>query len=193
MVNRPAMAIGVAVGVAATALLTLAMGQAAEQAPAGDGDFGRWETLLGRCQLQWPPAGTGAPLTSGCLSMRLDQTIEGMLRVRFINGAAGSRFASEELSFAGLLLRQDQPMRCEHGACQPSWPLRLVVQGVATRRFDSRGLAAQLPSNQLARGSCRLDAQQVQCDAESRQGQRWLANAQLRSAPGDNGNARQRP
>ncbi|MEB3275510.1 MAG: hypothetical protein VKM92_00970 [Cyanobacteriota bacterium] len=142
--------------------------------------FGRWESVLSHCQLQWPATGPGnGANTSGCLKLRLDQSIEGMLRVRFINAAGGSRYASEELTFAGLLLKQDQPMRCRQGACDPTWPLRLRVHGVASRRFDGRGLAEQLPSNHLAKGSCELGPIQLTCQAVGPGGLNWQASASL--------------
>jgi len=151
----------------------------------GDKDtgFGRWESLLNRCKLHWPVTGAGNGATSsGCLKLRLDQSIEGMLRVRFINAAGGHRFASEELTFVGLLLKQDQPMRCRGGACDPIWPVRLMVHGVASRRFDGRGLAQQLPSNQLAKGSCELGPIQLSCQASGQNGQTWQASATLPGA-----------
>jgi len=160
----------------AAALLAMDQVLAAE---APDDGFGRWESTLHSCQLQWPRQGQQQPQQSPCLKIRLDQTIEGMLRVRFINGLASSRYASEELTFAGLLLQQDQPMRCQGGSCQPSWPLRLQVHGVASRRFDPRGLAEQLPNNQLAQGSCRLEATLMQCHARGSAGERWQASAQI--------------
>ena len=152
-----------------------------EIAPSDKQDgFGRWESVLSRCELQWPGTGVGnGANTSGCLKLRLDQSIEGMLRVRFINAVGGSRFGSEELTFVGLLLKQDQPMRCRQGACNPIWPLRLKVHGVASRRFDGRGLAEQLPSNQLAKGSCKLGPVQLSCQAAGQEGLIWQANANL--------------
>lgn len=156
----------------------LGMGQALAAEDSNDG-FGRWESPLQRCQLQWPRQGQQPPQESACLKIRIDQTIEGMLRVRFINGLASSRYASEELTFAGLLLQQDQPMRCRSGGCKPSWPLRLQVHGVASRRFDPRGLAEQLPHNQLAKGTCQLDAALLQCQARGAAGERWQARAQI--------------
>jgi len=165
----------------AAALLPLGQVMAAE---APDDGFGRWESPLQRCQLQWPRQGQQPPQQSPCLKIRIDQTIEGMLRVRFINGLASSRYASEELTFAGLLLQQDQPMRCRGGSCQPRWPLRLQVHGVASRRFDPRGLAEHLPHNLLAKGSCRLEAALLQCQARGSAGERWQASAQI-SDPGE--------
>jgi len=156
----------------------LTMGQVLA-ADAPDDGFGRWESPLQRCQLQWPRQGQQPPQQSPCLKIRVDQTIEGMLRVRFINGLASSRYASEELTFAGLLLQQDQPMRCRGGSCKPSWPLRLRVHGVASRRFDPRGLAERLPHNQLAKGSCQLEAALLQCQARGSEGERWQASAQI--------------
>lgn len=169
-------------GVSRMALLLaaglLGLGQALAAGTSDEG-FGRWESPLRRCQLQWPRQGQQPAQQSPCLKIRIDQTIEGMLRVRFINGLTSSRYASEELTFAGLLLQHDQPMRCRGGSCQPSWPLRLQVHGVASRRFDPRGLAEQLPNNQLARGSCQLDAALLQCQARGSDGERWQASAQI--------------
>ena len=159
-------------------------------APATQG-FGRWESALQSCQLVWSSGSQGPQQRSGCLSLRLDQTIEGMVRVRLINAAAGSRYASEELVFAGLLLRNAQPMRCQQGHCTPSWPMRIYIRGVATRHFDARGLASQLPSTELAQGSCYLEATALRCQAQSSNGQRWQAQARLSHAepggrkPGD--------
>jgi len=50
---------------------------------------------------------------------------------------------------------------------------------VASRRFNPRGLAEQLPNNQLARGSCQLDAALLQCQARGSDGERWQASAQI--------------
>ncbi len=146
----------------------------------GVSGFGRWESPLGHCQLVWPRQAQVTAAQSGCLSIRLDQTIEGMLRVRFISAAGNNRFASEELGFVGLLYKQDLPMQCQKGHCQPSWPMNLQVQGVATRRFDNRGLATQLPQNQLAQGRCRLSARNLWCEAQDGSGQQWRATAELR-------------
>ena len=170
----------------ATLLAAFALPAWAESPEAGG--FGRWESPLRRCALLWPepkPRQAGAASRNGtgnetgCLKLRLDQSVQGMLRVRFINAAGGSRFASEELTFAGLLLKSDQPMRCHKGECTPSWPLRMQVHGVASRRFDARGLAAQLPSNHLAKGSCSLGPDELSCQAKGPGGQHWQANAEL--------------
>jgi len=144
---------------------------------AADTSFGRWESELRHCKLSWPREASLGAQVSSCLSVRLDQTIEGMLRVRFINASNGGRFASEELTFVGLLLKQDQPMQCSKGLCRPQWPMRLQVQGVATRRFDQRGVALRLPLNQLAQGSCQLHATNLNCKAFDPSGLRWTAVA----------------
>lgn len=148
---------------------------------SGEG-FGRWETLLRDCRIEGQP--------DGCIRLRLDQTLEGLLRVRFISAADGGRYASQELIFAGLLLKQDQPMQCQQGQCTPQWPMRLQVQGVSERQFNPRGLAAQLPSIKLATGRCSLGPTRLHCQAEGRSGERWSARGQLnvvlptRSTPG---------
>jgi len=137
----------------------------------GAAGFGRWETLLRDCRVQGQ--------TEGCIRLRLDQTIEGLLRVRFISSAEGGRYASQELIFAGLLLKQDQPMQCQQGQCTPQWPMRLQVHGVSERQFNPRGLAAQMPSIRLAQGSCSLGPTRLQCQAKGRSGERWSASGDL--------------
>ena len=143
--------------------------------------FGRWETALRRCQLLWAREGNKPAQQSECQDMRLDQSIEGMLRVRFINTAPASRSASEEMVFVGLLHNQDRPMRCQQATCTPQWPMHLVLQSVTAQRFDGRGLAEHLPQVQLAQGRCLLEADQVQCEAQVDRGHRWRARAELRS------------
>ena len=84
-------------------------------------------------------------------------------------------------------------MVCQQGQCTPNWPLRIQVQGVASRRFDGRGLAAQLPRNQLAKGRCELGPRQLLCEAEAQPGQRWRASADLPGAAAPRRPATDRP
>jgi hypothetical protein len=163
-------------GVAAGAGLALLAATPAWLGAMEPEQVGRWESLLGRCQIQTPQ-----PEQSGCLRLRLDQSIEGLLRVRFINTGRGNRLAGNEVMFAGLLLQNHEPMRCREGSCTPQWPMRLQVHTVSTTRFDQRGLAQQLPSAKVARGECLLEARQVVCSAKGLQGEHWQARASHRS------------
>ncbi|MBM5802064.1 MAG: hypothetical protein FJ077_14840 [Cyanobacteria bacterium K_DeepCast_35m_m2_023] len=160
--------------------LAVALASLTLEAAWGDG-FGRWDTSLQHCQLSWSSDDRQSVVNSTCLAMRLDQSIEGLLRVRFINAAGSSRLASEELSFVGLLHKQDTPMVCSQGSCTPTWPIHLTLQGVTTLRFDSRGLAEQLPKVHLAQGRCRLEPPRLSCEAMTGTGHRWRAMATLRS------------
>lgn len=159
-------------------LMALALLQWPTAAARAEG-FGRWESPLRHCQLLWARDGDRPAQSSTCLALRLDQTIEGLLRIRFINATTGSRFASEELTFVGLLRKQDLPMRCTQGSCEPQWPMRVELQGITALRFDSRGLAEHLPRVHLGRGSCLLEPPHLLCDAQAERGQSWRARAEL--------------
>lgn len=140
-------------------------------------DFGRWERSTGSCRVgRLRPAGPGERALS-CRTLRLDQQLPGLLSVRFVVPIEGSRFASHQLVFAGVLLRSSAAMRCAQGRCEPRWPMRLQVSAVATAGFDGRGVATGLPQAQLARGNCRLDERSASCEARSRDGETWQGDA----------------
>lgn len=162
-----------------------------------DLDFGRWEATVTRCRLGITPAGSkpkpvrqpaaapsGAALLrpggeepEDCRTVRLDQQAAGLLTLRFIASGAGSRFASRQLTFAGVLEPGSVPMRCDEGRCEPQGILRVRISAVAQSGFDARGLALGLPQASLARGSCLVEGKSLRCQAEGGLGERWRAEA----------------
>ncbi len=138
--------------------------------------YGRWQMETQSCQLRRPPS----RLVVACSELRLEQNLEGLLSVRFIGAGQGDLIAREHLLFAGVL-EPDQPaMRCrQDGRCEPQWPTSLVVASVGDVRFNDRGLALGLPRTHLARGRCSLTRRSVRCEAASRSGEQWLAEAEL--------------
>lgn len=139
-------------------------------------DFGRWQTSPSRCEWQRGPS----RLWFDCQGLRLEQNLEGQLSVRFLAVGLREPIALEHLVFAGTLEQGQVAMRCDReGSCQPLWPARLTVATVATASFDQRGLALGVPRTRLARGHCQLERGLVRCQAWSRVGERWIAEASL--------------
>lgn len=142
--------------------------------PAAAEGFGRWETSLNQCQLEHRSADghrqSGEP---SCRSLRLDQTIEGLLSARFLaNG--------QELVFAGSLATGQRPMRCNNdGLCTPEWPTQLIVQTVAHAALDNRGLPVSMPRARVAKGQCTIQKRQIQCQAQAGDGEEWRASSAL--------------
>lgn len=138
--------------------------------------YGRWQMQTRSCQLRRPPS----RLPLSCSDLRLEQNLEGLLSVRFIAAGQGNLTAREYLLFAGVL-EPDQPaMRCsQDGRCEPQWPTSLVVASVADARFDDRGLVQGLPRTHLVRGRCALSRSEVRCEATTRSGEQWAAEAEL--------------
>ncbi|MCS5692385.1 hypothetical protein NZK33_10355 [Cyanobium sp. FGCU-6] len=150
--------------------------------------FGRWEQGLRRCRIErFPPGGAavsgappGANAAQNCQRLRLDQQLEGLLVVRWVSGAAGGRFASRQLVFAGLLDQASPPLRCNpEGACRPVGAMAVWVSLVAESGFDPRGLALGLPSSRRVQGLCRLEARHFHCEASATDGIRWRAEGSL--------------
>lgn len=141
---------------------------------AGSESFGRWEQTLNSCQILHQPADPGSkPPSQGCLKLRLEQNIEGLLSARFV--AAG-----EVMVFAGALAKGQLPMRCnQDGACKPQWPTKLVVSTVARGSLEASGLPAGLPLARLARGNCVIERNRIDCHALAADGEQWRAQSQL--------------
>ena len=141
---------------------------------AGSESFGRWEQTLNSCQIQHQPANIRSKQPSqGCLKLRLEQNIEGLLSARFM--AAG-----EVVVFAGALAKGQMPMRCnKDGACKPQWPTQLEVSTVASGRLEPSGLPAGLPLARLARGNCVIQEDRIDCHALAADGEQWRAQSQL--------------
>lgn len=153
------------------------------RAQAGVDAFGRWEQGLRRCRIErTAPGGAAAgsepasPSGQSCQRLRLDQQLEGLLVIRWVSGAAGSRYSSRQLVFAGLLDQASPPLRCNpQGVCRPAGAMAVWVSVVAESGFDPRGLALGLPSTRRVQGLCRLDARSFQCEASDPDGRRWRA------------------
>ena len=141
---------------------------------AGSESFGRWEQPLNSCQILHQPAdGRGKQPSQGCLKLRLEQNIEGLLSARFL--APG-----EVVVFAGVLAKGQLPMRCnQEGHCKPQWPTKMEVSTVASGRLDLSGLPAGLPEARLARGNCVIQPNRIDCHALAADGEQWRAHSQL--------------
>jgi hypothetical protein len=165
--------IGVAAGLGLLVTVTM---PAPAQAPADQGEFGRWETHLQRCQIV-ELVGAGPPAAlRGCQLLRLDQQTPGQLSVRFLSSWPEGRFTSSELVYAGVLELGSPAMQCRHARCEPRWPMRLLVSAVAPRGVDPRGPTMGIPLARMARGHCQLEKRRVLCQAGEPGGQRWEAS-----------------
>ena len=141
---------------------------------AGSESIGRWEQTLNSCQILHQPADLSSKQPSqGCLKLRLEQNIEGLLSARFVA-------AAEVVVFAGALAKGQLPMRCnQDGACKPQWPTQLEVSTVASGKLDPSGLPAGLPLARLARGNCVIQRNRIDCHALAADGERWTVQSQL--------------
>jgi hypothetical protein len=141
---------------------------------AGSESFGRWEQTLNSCQILHQPADFRSKQPSqGCLRLRLEQNIEGLLNVRFVG-------EGEVVVFAGTLAKGQLPMRCnQDGACKPQWPTQMEVNTVESGRVEPTGLPAGLPLARLARGNCLIQHNSIECHALAADGEQWRAQSQL--------------
>ena len=141
---------------------------------AGSESFGRWEQTLNSCQILHQPANSSSKQPSqGCLKLRLEHNMAGLLSARFM--AAG-----EVMVFAGALAKGQLPMRCnQDGACKPQWPTQVEVSTVASGRLEASGLPAGLPLARLARGNCVIQRNRIDCHALAADGEQWRAQSQL--------------
>lgn len=154
--------------------LAVALSSKAESSIANAGNFGRWETRLTSCQLQYRPTPTALlGVDQDCLKLRLEQSVEGQLSVRFM--ASG-----RDLIFVGTLAKGQRPMGCNgDGGCTPELPLKLLVSSVAEAAFKGSDLVRGIPRAQLARGECQIMPVKISCQAISPEGQSWSATATI--------------
>lgn len=141
---------------------------------------GRWETKLTNCSLVqgWQGLPEQLQHRQGCVRLRLEQNQEGLLSVRLINPAAHQPFGTQALVFGGQLERNQPAMRCSsEGRCEPQWPTRLEVTTVASNLFNDLGQSNSLPLGHLAKGSCQLEQQRLECQARDQSGRFWEARA----------------
>ena len=129
---------------------------------------------MNSCQILHQPANSSSKQPShGCLKLRLEQNMAGLLSARFM--AAG-----EVMVFAGALAKGQLPMRCnQDGACKPQWPTQVEVRTVASGRLEASGLPAGLPLARLARGNCVIQRNRIDCHALAADGEQWRAQSQL--------------
>ena len=140
-------------------------------------DFGRWEGGLRRCRIASTSRQASQQQTSSCRVLRLDQQMEGLLTVRFLQPAGSGTFLDRQLVFAGVLEEGTRGMPCQASRCEPRWPLRLRVSAVGQAGFGEAAAALGLTRAQLASGHCQLDGRAFRCEAVGSQGERWQAEA----------------
>lgn len=142
-------------------------------------DFGRWERNLRRCRIvgtSTHQAQTPPPQTT-CRVLRLDQQMEGLLTVRFLQPGSTGTFVDRQLVFAGVLEEGSRGMQCQASRCEPRWPLRLRVSAVGQAGSSAATAAMGLTTAQLASGHCQLDGRAFRCEAVGPEGQQWQAEA----------------
>ena len=159
-------------------LLTLAGPWATLEAQelAGE-DFGRWEGSLRQCRLVSTSSQTPPQPPASCRLLRLDQQMEGLLTVRFLQPGGTGAFLDRQLVFAGVLAPGSKGMQCQASRCEPRWPLRLQVSAVGQAGFGEATAAMGLTKAQLASGHCQLDARALRCEAVGPEGRKWQAEA----------------
>ncbi len=140
-------------------------------------DFGRWQRTLRRCRIQRATAGVSSASHASCRLLRLDQQMEGLLTVRFVQPDGGDALLDRQLVFAGVLEEGSAGMHCLRSHCEPRWPLQLRVSAVGQSGFRAMNSAMQLARAQLATGRCLLEARKFRCDATSAEGDLWEAEA----------------
>jgi hypothetical protein len=146
------------------------------QGLSGD-DYGRWERPLRRCRVI-TPSGTGpVPPPASCRLLRLDQQMEGLLSVRFLQPGGDKAFLDRQLVFAGVLAEGSAPMACQRGRCEPRWPVRLRISAVGQAGFGVGEAALGLTRAELASGQCLLDERSFRCEATGQEGRQWRAEA----------------
>jgi hypothetical protein len=148
------------------------------QSLPGSNDFGRWQQSLSRCRLLRTLSGATPVSAAACRFVRLDQQMEGMLSVRFVNPAAGHLFLDHQLIFAGVLEAGSAAMRCRQSRCEPRWPLRLKVSAVGQTGLEAIEPTSPITRAQLATGHCLLEAGRFLCEADGPEGTHWRAEAE---------------
>lgn len=166
----------------ALAALTLLLALGVSSAPLGarelsGDDFGRWERSLRRCSIV-TPSGTGpVPPPASCRLLRLDQQMQGLLSVRFLEPGGDGSFLDRQLVFAGVLAEGSAAMACHRSRCEPRWPVRLRVSAVGQAGFGDGSAALGLTRAELASGQCLLDDRGFRCEATGPEGRQWRVDA----------------
>ena len=140
-------------------------------------DFGRWEGGLRRCRIVGSSSQASPQQPISCRLLRLDQQMDGLLTVRFLQPGGSGAFVDRQLVFAGVLAEGSRGMQCQASRCEPRWPLRLRVSAVGQAGFGEATTSLGLTRAQLASGHCHLDGRAFRCEAVGPDGQRWQAEA----------------
>ena len=153
------------------ALGTLGPAAAAQERQQG---FGRWQVDPRRCELA-----LFGQAPSPCRSLRVDQRNASVLRVSLLTPVPDQELL-QEVSFVGERASAGAPLRCRDGVCELDGSVVLRVRLLRLAQFNPRGLVVGLPKTLPVAGTCRIDGEQAHCDAKTRYGERWSADAQLR-------------
>ncbi|MBD2548846.1 hypothetical protein H6G65_04490 [Microcystis elabens FACHB-917] len=169
-------------GPAALVGLTLLLALDISRAPLGaqdmpGDDFGRWERSLRRCSVITPSVTGPAPPPASCRLLRLDQQMQGLLSVRFLQPGGQGSFLDRQLVFAGVLAEGSPSMACRRSRCEPRWPLRLRVSAVGQAGFGDGSAALGPTRAELASGQCLLDERAFRCEATGPEGRQWRVEA----------------
>ena len=153
------------------ALGTLGPAAAAQERQQG---FGRWQVDPRRCELA-----LFGQAPSPCRSLRVDQRNASVLRVSLLTPVPDQELL-QEVSFVGERASAGAPLRCRDGVCELDGSVVLRVRLLRLAQFNLRGLVVGLPKTLPVAGTCSIDGDKAHCDAKSRYGERWSADAQLR-------------
>ncbi|MCP9800368.1 hypothetical protein [Synechococcus sp. RedBA-s] len=157
-------------GVLLSLLIPAAGVRAQENKPT---DFGRVQRSTRSCQRNLAAASPGP-----CSELRFEQNQQGLLNIRFV-GAGRGEISSNLVTFVGLVKDGGAGLHCSEGRCRLKGPLSTEITSVSELGFDQRGLPTSLPSAWPADGTCRVEKNEVRCEAKSPTGERWEASAEL--------------
>jgi hypothetical protein len=161
--------------VARLLLVALCLGAAAPALAAEEKQqgFGRWQVEPRRCELTLFGQAPGP-----CSSVRLDQRNPSVLRFSWM-APVPQQDLLQEVSFVGERASSGQPLRCSDGVCKLDGSVLLRVRLLRLAQFNPRGLVVGFPKTFPVAGTCEIDGPQARCDAQTRFGERWSAEADL--------------
>ncbi|UPM51378.1 MULTISPECIES: hypothetical protein [unclassified Synechococcus] len=144
---------------------------AAEERQEG---FGRWQVDPKRCELA-----LFGQAPRPCRSLRIDQRNASVLRFSLIAPVPDQELL-QEVSFVGERASSAAPLRCSDGVCKLDGSVLLRVRLLRLAQFNPRGLVVGFPKTLPVVGTCSIDGLEAHCDAQTRFGERWSADAVLR-------------
>nr|WP_259736972.1 hypothetical protein [Synechococcus sp. CS-1329] len=155
-------------------LLTLVLpgaGLRAQEKPSSD--FGRVQRSTRSCERNLAEASPGP-----CSELRFEQNQQGLLTIRFVGPGSGE-ITTNLVTFVGVVKGGAAGMRCSEGRCRLEGPLSTEISSVSELSYDQRGLPTSLPNAWPADGTCRVEKNDVRCEARALTGERWAASAEL--------------